>query len=105
MTKRINRLEIKGPVAECGRCHFSQPLDGEWSVRGGVLVWTAKRDPLTGRGPDYGSCCESDHDGEGSAKFDIIETDGAALPGKQQELLRYTAEASHWPGRHPNEYL
>jgi hypothetical protein len=92
MTKhQVKRLEISGPTAQCGECHFGQALKGNWSVRNGLLTWTAMRDPLDGRGPDYHGCCESDHDGEGPIEFDVIETDGAPLQANDQAYLALVA--------------
>jgi len=94
MRRTVPTLEIDNPRAECGACGFASRLGGAWSVEDGRLAFRADLDPLTRRGPDFGGCSESSHDGLGAVSFLRIEVDGEALTGEQVAELRTAADAA-----------
>jgi hypothetical protein len=87
VSDRSKTLEIEGPTAECGHCRFMTALSGKFSVEDGRLVWRADPDPQPRRGPDLGSCCESNP----VIKFEHITADGKELSAEQVAALRATA--------------
>jgi hypothetical protein len=84
-------LEIEGPVAVCGECRFATALKGKWSVEDGRLTWRGDAEPQPARGPDWTSCCESDHNGKGVIRFTRIVIGDTELTTKERDALRKTA--------------
>lgn len=82
-------LEISAPLAECGHCRFTTQLRGTWSVENGRLVFRADLNPLTRRGPDFESCCESSP----VIEFRHITVDDEPLASEQVEALRASARS------------
>jgi hypothetical protein len=80
-------LGIGAPTAQCGHCGFMSSLEGAWSVEDGRLVFRAAADPLSHRGPDFDSCCESDP----VVQFRRIVTEGTPLTDEQVAALRASA--------------
>ena len=100
MTETARNLEIDGPSASCGYCHFTSSLRGTWSVEDGRLVWRGDESPQPGRGPDLNSCCEGRECGD----FAGITAEGVQLPAEDVAALRETdirAEMRDCPWRFP----
>jgi hypothetical protein len=88
-------LEIESPLATCGDCRFTTALDGAWSVEDGRLVFRARLNPLTRRGPSMGTCCEGHHEGVefGALEFRRVTLDGNPLSDEQFATLKASAKS------------
>jgi len=84
LTEDQKTLKISNPLVECGHCRFTNALSGKWVVLGRRLVFVADADPLTTRGPDFESCCESDP----VVYFEHITVDDVPLTAEQIADLR-----------------
>lgn len=80
-------LGIGAPTAQCGHCGFTSYLQGAWSVEDGRLTFRATAEPLSHRGPDFDSCCESDP----VVQFRRIVVEGEPLTDEQVATLRASA--------------